>query len=267
MTNHDNTVSKEVQTEDSPQRNSFPWWQLLSYANPSILFSVGPSLCIKLLRALVRCGRPVFLWLWSVFPILFQSRLSNPATIILLWYQLQPLCVCYMSKWGLSFNRASSFSFFLSSSPAWERVIYSPGRSPPQTVFPMCCCFILGSSADTQQPPGYWTGGEPVHVSQGASLSAPLFSSSSVPSLLIILLLLETISLRLSTRNDVLIHPADVDQWVGVTLAVGIQCDVIRGSGRWLLHSRYVNLLVVFWLRRSRPKQSSRGYRARRTRC
>lgn len=122
------------------------------------------------------------------------------------------ICVCYMSKWGLSFNWDSSFSFFLSSSPAWERVIYLPGRSSPLTVFPMCSCFILGSSADTQQPPGYWTGGEPLHVSQGAWLSAPLFSGPSVPSLLIILLLLETISLHLSTRKDVLIHPADVDR-------------------------------------------------------
>lgn len=75
----------------------------------------GPSLCIKLLRALVRYGQPVFLWLRPAFPILFQSRLSNPATIILLWYQLHPLSVCATCQSGA----CPSFVLppFLSSSP------------------------------------------------------------------------------------------------------------------------------------------------------
>lgn len=249
-----------MQTEYSPQRSSCPWCQLLCYANPSILFSAGPSLCIKLLWALVRCGQPVFLWLRSVFPVIFQSSHNYPSLVSV----TATICWCYMSKWGLSFNRASSFAFFLSSSPAWERVIYSPGRSSPQTVFPMCSCFILGRSADTLSAPWVldrrWTPARSFAV-------CSIVLRSSVPSLLIILLLLETISLHLSTRDDVLIHSSDVDQWVGVTLTVGIQRDVIRGGGRWLLHWRYVNLLMVFWLRGPRPKQSSRGYRARRTWC
>lgn len=68
ITDHGEAVGKEVQTEDL-QRSSCPWRQLLAYDNPSILFSAGPSLCIKLRRA------PVGLVLHPCFLLFFHPLL------------------------------------------------------------------------------------------------------------------------------------------------------------------------------------------------
>lgn len=126
-----------------------------------------------------------------------------PAITILSWYQSHPLSVCGTCRIG----DCPSIVFaprFLSSSPHHQVGSVWLIHSARHRSSVCSWCFILGSS-----PRGTGQGGEPLHVSQGALLSAPLFSGPSVPSILIILLLFENFWLHFSTWNDILICPAD----------------------------------------------------------
>lgn len=179
-----------------------------------------------------------------------------PAITILFQISVSPtICLWYMSNRGLSFHCVhSSFSFLSSSSSGRERVTYSLSKASPQRLFPPL--------HPGQQPSGVldrrWT-------------PACITGSFAVCSIVLWSFGPFKLDHRTALRDHLpaffhLEWHSDMSCWwisgsvSRITLYVGIQRDVIRGGGRWLLHFRYLRylLVVMSWLRASRPVEQQR---------